>query len=240
MKHIVALSGGKDSTALALRLSEVEPQDYEYVCTPTGRELPPMLEHWDNLGRLLGKRITPVRAKNTLAGLVYLQKALPNYRMRWCTRMLKIEPFEQYIMVNRPCTVYVGIRADEIDDRDGVKWEQIDGVTRRYPLLEWNWGIGDVRNYLKLRGVTIPDRTDCDMCFFQRLYEWYVFWRDYPERWAQIEAWEEFTGHTLRSDQRDSKPASLKGLRAHFEAGYVPKQRTTMKDRKTMCTVCAR
>lgn len=36
--HVVALSGGKDSTALALRLAETEPRDYTYVCTPTGDE----------------------------------------------------------------------------------------------------------------------------------------------------------------------------------------------------------
>jgi tRNA(Ile)-lysidine synthase TilS/MesJ len=42
MNHIVALSGGKDSVAMALRLVEVEPRDYLYVCTPTGNELHPM------------------------------------------------------------------------------------------------------------------------------------------------------------------------------------------------------
>ena len=54
MKHIVALSGGKDSTALALRLAEVEPRDYEYLCTPTGDELPVMEAHWRHLETLLG------------------------------------------------------------------------------------------------------------------------------------------------------------------------------------------
>ena len=40
MIHVVGLSGGKDSTALALRLAETSPQDYVYLCTPTGDELP--------------------------------------------------------------------------------------------------------------------------------------------------------------------------------------------------------
>ncbi len=44
-RHIIALSGGKDSTAMALRLAKVEPRDYEYVITPTGDELPEMIEH---------------------------------------------------------------------------------------------------------------------------------------------------------------------------------------------------
>jgi len=46
MKHIVALSGGKDSTAMALWLVQNEPRDYEFICTPTGDELPEMIEYW--------------------------------------------------------------------------------------------------------------------------------------------------------------------------------------------------
>ena len=42
--HIIGLSGGKDSTCLALLLKEHEPRPYNYVCTPTGNELPDMLE----------------------------------------------------------------------------------------------------------------------------------------------------------------------------------------------------
>ena len=49
MNHIVALSGGKDSTAMTLRLAKVEPRDYRYVITPTGDELPEMYDHWRGL-----------------------------------------------------------------------------------------------------------------------------------------------------------------------------------------------
>ena len=59
--HIVALSGGKDSTALALRLKEIEPRNYIYVCTPTGDELPEMIAHWHKLSSLLGQPILRVR-----------------------------------------------------------------------------------------------------------------------------------------------------------------------------------
>jgi tRNA(Ile)-lysidine synthase TilS/MesJ len=39
MKHIVGLSGGKDSTALALRLRQLHPEiEFTYICTPTGNE----------------------------------------------------------------------------------------------------------------------------------------------------------------------------------------------------------
>lgn len=237
-KHIVALSGGKDSTAMALRLAESEPRDYEYVFTPTGDEPEEMIGHWLRLGTLLGKPLMPLTTGRSLAGLIQIQKALPNWRMRWCTRMLKIEPFETYIMQNIPCTVYVGIRADEAG-RDGVAYEELLGVQRDYPFQRWNWGLGDVLDYLRCRGVVIPERTDCESCFFQTLHEWWLLWRNKPEKYAEYVGWEEFTGHTLRSEQRDTHPAALKELAKEFEAGYIPTKRT-MKDRPMMCSVCAR
>lgn len=240
MKHIVALSGGWDSTALAIRLAEVEPKNYEYICTPTGRELPPMLGHWAKLEQVLGKPIKKVTAPMSFAGMVYIQKALPNWRMRWCTRRLKIEPFEQYVLNNMPCTVYVGLRADEVDEREGVAWEKVGDVRRDYPFVRWGWGVKQVVDYVRCHDVVPPERTDCDGCFFQMLWEWHQLWLNYPKKWAELEAWEAYTGHTLRSPGRDTWPAGLKELRALFEAGKVPKKRKTMKDRKVMCGTCAR
>ena len=236
--EIVALSGGKDSTAMALALAEIEPRDYQYVCTPTGNELPEMLDHWLNLGRLLGKPIKPVTSGRSLAGLIQIQNCLPNFRMRWCTRMLKIEPFQRYLMEHLPCTVYVGIRADEA--RDGADYRLPLLVHQRFPLTEWGWGIADVLGYLKRRGVTVPERTDCANCFFQTLYEWWMLWYLHPDLFAEGESWEAATGHTLRSDARDTWPAALKDLRVRFEAGEIPRQRAKMSDRPTMCSVCAR
>lgn len=240
MNHIVALSGGKDSTALALHLAEIEPRDYTYICTPTGDELPAMVDHWISLGQRLGKPLTPVSCGQSLGGLIHRQQALPNWRMRWCTRLLKIEPFEAYILAHRPCTVYVGIRHDETADREGVAWEQHGDVIKRYPLVEWGWDKAAVLAFLADRGVTIPERTDCGACFFQTLWEWYQLWANFPARWTKYEEWERMTGHTLRSAQRDTWPASLEGLRGRFELGDVPKQRKTMTDRSMMCGTCAR
>ena len=237
MRHIVALSGGKDSSALALRLAEVEPREYEYWITPTGDELDEMFDHWKKLGEML-KSPLAVISTHSLDKLIRLQNALPNWRMRWCTRMLKLEPFEAHLLESMPCTVYVGFRADELG-RDGTTYKD-DRIVQRFPLREWGWGKAEVVGYLAERGVTIPERTDCGMCFFQTLGEWYKLWQNYPDRWAKYEAMEERVGHTLRSDQRDSWPASLKGLRERFEQGDIPKARASMDERKVMCATCAR
>ena len=246
IRHICALSGGKDSTAMVLRLSEVEPREYQYICTPTGNELPEMFQHWRRLGEMLGEPIKPITAGKSLQGLIRAQNALPNYRMRWCTRLLKIEPFQAYLIKMSPAVSYVGIRADEADDRAGVDWEKLGGITNRYPLVEWGWDEADVREYLRYRNVEIPARTDCAMCFFQRLGEWWKLWIDYPEAYAEAEKYEDLTGHTLRSDARDSWPASLKDMRGRFEDGDIPRgaNQTSfnlgVSGRSAMCSVCAR
>jgi len=240
VNHIVALSGGKDSTAMALRLRELHPEtDFDFICTPTGNELPEMVEHWLLLGHLLGTPLKPITSGQSLAGLIRRWNALPNWRQRWCTRVLKIEPFENYILARRPCVVYVGIRADE-QTRDGVDYEKHGQIERRFPLCDWGWGLDEVLAYLELRGVSIPDRTDCAGCFFQTLYEWYLLWRNRPEEYEECCKWEDATGHTLRSEQRDTWPASLRLLAAEFVAGRVPTQRRKMADRPTMCSVCSR
>lgn len=232
--NIVALSGGKDSTAMALRLREVEPDtEFRFVCTPTGNELPAMWAHWAKLQELLGTKLTMLNMGESLGSLILKWDALPNWRQRWCTRVLKIEPFQAYVAANSPAVVCVGIRADEAD-REGVDYEG-----RRFPLMEWGWGLAEVLDYLECRSVTVPERTDCAACFFQTLGEWYALWRDNPWYYRQCEEWEKATGHTFRSPGRDTQPASLKELREKFAEGYAPKP-SRMSDRPAMCGTCAR
>lgn len=233
MTHVVALSGGKDSTALALRLAEVEPREYVYICTPTGRELPEMDAHWTRLEGLLGQPI--VRLTNgTLDSWITTWSALPNFRMRWCTRVLKIEPMMAWLLAHQPCTHYVGLRADE-ESRAGI-YGEVAGMTR-YPLREWGWGLAEVRGYLAERGVTIPARTDCDVCFFQRINEWKALLRKHPDRYAEGEAYETLTGATFRTPGRDSWPVDLAGLRVEIER-QPGLDLGDEEEREGMCRAC--
>lgn len=249
MKRIVGLSGGKDSSVMALRLKEVEPNhDYIFGITPTGRELPAMTEHWKRLECLLGCSLLRIPAPSLL-DLIVQQKALPNWRMRWCTRMVKIEPFMSFAASHAPAVCCIGIRADEVigdSAREGTDWSGVEGITQDFPLVRWGWGINRVKEYLREKSVVVPERTDCDICFFQRLAEWWRLWKFHLDKWMEGEAMESLTGHTFRSDQRDSWPASMEGLRKMFEKGFVPKGANQLdmpldiSERSTMCAWCAR
>lgn len=239
--HIVALSGGKDSTAMSLRLAEVEPRPYTYVCTPTGDELPEMVAHWQRLEAMLRSPLIRVEHPGGLEALCREQGALPNSRMRFCTRILKLAPFRRFLATATPCVAYVGLRADE-EDREGHGGELVTtgDCTQRWPMREWGWDIERVLSYLGERGVVVPDRTDCARCFYQKLGEWYLLWKNYPAIYADAERQEVEYGHTFRSPSRDTWPAALKDLRAEFEAGRKPDISLRMMEKRAgMCRVCA-
>lgn len=241
MRQVLAFSGGKDSTALALRLAEAR-EDYTLLFTPTGDELPECLEHIALVVTLTGRPLVVRSCGQSLYGLIDGYEALPNNRQRWCTRQLKIEPAKAYLLEHPGSVLLVGLRADE-EHREGM-WGGF--ATYRYPLREWGWGLKEVWAYLDARGVGVPHRTDCAVCYDQRLSEWYRLWKEHPDRYARAEGLEARTGHTFRSPSRDTWPAGLAELRAEFERGATPRgivslplfgtYDTTARDR---CRVCS-
>jgi 3'-phosphoadenosine 5'-phosphosulfate sulfotransferase (PAPS reductase)/FAD synthetase len=232
MKHIVGLSGGKDSTALALRLAEVEPRKYIYICNETGNELPDMKAHWDNLENILDEPIQRVRHARSLIEEIEKINMLPNVFARWCTIRLKIEPTLDYFeSLPAGSTLYVGLRADEME-RKGLYGEDI---TVRFPMREWNWNEKDVWDYLNSKGICIPKRTDCALCPYQRLGEWRDLYENYPDLYAEGVALEKKIGHTFRSPGRDNWPANLELLSKEFDAGRKLRE----YKRKDTCRVCS-
>lgn len=244
--HVGALSGGHDSTALMFLLREREPRPYNYVCTPTANELPEMFEFWRWLGsgEGLGTPLIPIM-EHTLASLITGYNALPNFRDRWCTRRIKIEPYRRFLIEQArlgPVVSYVGLRADE-PGRAGGAYNDIDGVTMRFPLREWGMGEDEVQASLAERGIKCPNRTDCAVCYHQRLGEWYELWLYNIEAWMEGEGWEEMTGHTFRTPGRDTWPSSMREMRARFEAGDKPdislNRLARERQRSGNCRVCS-
>ena len=74
-------------------------------------------------------KITPEKA-----GLTVFGGMIPSNHRRWCTKMLKLRPFEEYVG-DDPVISYVGLRADE--DRVGIadlRQEPVDlGLLRLRP-----------------------------------------------------------------------------------------------------------
>lgn len=233
-QHVIGLSGGKDSTALALALKEFEPRDYTYICNETGDELPEMKEHWSRLEELLGKPLLRVRSERDLNAEIEFQGMLPSVFARWCTRILKIEPTIDYMeALPAGSVLYVGLRADE-EMREGIYGEDL---TIDFPLRRWGWGLRDVKGYLALKGVTVPERTDCARCPYQRLGEWRNLYNKHPIIYMHAVLQEVVSNHTFRSPGRDTWPADLWSLAQEFDKGRVLRE---YKQKDTRCAVCSK
>ena len=122
-RHVLGISGGKDSAALAIYLHNNYPElDIEYYFCDTGKELEETYRLITNLESYLGKEIIKLKGaeKSHEDPFDHFYKLyggfLPSSSARWCTKKLKLEPFERYVG-DDPVVSYVGIRGDE--DREG-------------------------------------------------------------------------------------------------------------------------
>lgn len=193
-RHILGLSGGKDSAALAIYLRDRVPQ-MEYVFTDTDKELPETYEYIAKLEAFLGKPVVRLNADRGFDHWLELHHGfLPSARVRWCTRQLKLKPFEEYVG-SAEVISYVGIRADE--DREGYISTK-PNIRAVFPFKEEGITKADVFRILEESGVGIPEyykwrtRSGCYFCFFQRKAEWAGLLERHPDLFEKAKAYEKF------------------------------------------------
>lgn len=195
-RHILSLSGGKDSAALAVYMKGKIP-GMEYVFCDTGKELPETYDYLAKLEAYLGQPIVRLNSERDFDHwLKIFGNFLPSSRMRWCTRQLKIKPYEKYIG-DDPVISYIGIRADE--DREGYISTK-PNIVPKYPFKEDGLVKEDIFRILEESGLSIPEyykwrtRSGCYFCFFQRKSEWMGLAREHPELFEQAAAYEKQDG----------------------------------------------
>lgn len=217
-RHIVPVSGGKDSSALAVYLRQRNPEvHFEYVFSDTGVELPETYDYLDRLEHVLGIKIhrisameefdveaKPGRTAFDVALYEHFAGFLPSPRTRWCTRVMKIAPFERFVGSDRSYS-YIGIRADE--NRQGylgtggagakpVVISERPNITPVYPYKDDGIGLEEVGRILESAGLGLPDyyewrsRSGCYFCFYQQIGEWQGLKERHPELFERAKTYE--------------------------------------------------
>ena len=96
-RHILSLSGGKDSAALAIFMRDRVPE-MEYIFHDTDKELPETYEYLARLEAVLGKKIHKTTPDMSFDHwLTVFGGMIPSSHRRWCTKMLKLKPFEKHV-----------------------------------------------------------------------------------------------------------------------------------------------
>ena len=152
-KHVIGISGGKDSAALAIYLHERHPElDPIYYFCDTGKELDETYQLIENLEIYLGKKVTHLKSEDAEKAnenpFDYYYKAyrgyLPSSVARWCTKQMKLDPFEKFVG-DDPVISYVGIRGDE--DREGYISKKTN-IQSIFPFRRNIWSEDVVRKVL--------------------------------------------------------------------------------------------
>ncbi len=198
-RHILALSGGKDSAALAVYMSDKYPElSLEYVFIDSGHELPETYAYLNKIRATLNIDINVIKPERDFDyWLKYFNGVLPAPNNRWCTKLLKLKPYREWLDMNcKQFDVYsyVGLRADE--DREGFR-PTTDNFFPRYPFINDGLVLEDIKQILHSCGLGLPEyyswrnRSGCFFCFFQRDDEWRGLREHHPQLFEDACCYEE-------------------------------------------------
>jgi hypothetical protein len=194
IRHILGISGGKDSAALAVYMRDRVPE-MEYFFCDTGAELPETYEYLNVLEAYLGKPIARLNSGRDFDHWLSVYRGtLPSPQMRWCTRMMKIKPLENWVGDDLAFS-YVAIRADE-PRREGYVSSKAN-LSAVYPFKDEGIDRAGVMRILEEAGVGLPSyyewrtRSGCYFCFFQRKAEWIGLADRHPELFERAVAYED-------------------------------------------------
>lgn len=232
MRHICGISGGKDSSALAIYMRGRVP-DMEYFFCDTGAELPETYKYLAKLEVVLGKPIARLNSDRDFAHYFEVFRGtLPSPQMRWCTSLLKIKPLEEWIG-EEDAVSYVAIRADESNRKGYVSTKP--NIRTRFPFVEDQIDHAGVVRILEDAGINLPEyyrwrtRSGCYFCFFQRKAEWVGLADNHPELFEKAVAIE----------QKTLKDAGVDGD-ASFAASGMKGRQYTWSDGETLTELLAR
>ena len=216
MKHIVHFSGGKDSTAMLLRMIEENMHIDEILFCDTTAEHDELYTHIKKVEKYINKKITILHPKHNFAFYMfdYIKTkgkrkgskgySFPSWPNRWCTRLFKIQPTARYLKKYPEKTEYIGITYNEIKryNKNQDKKRNI-----KHPLVEWKMTNIDTLQYCYDHGFdwdglyTKFDRCSCWCCPLQNLSNLYAIYKYYPKKWTLLKEWESKTYQTFRKGE---------------------------------------
>ena len=156
VRHVLGISGGKDSAALAIYMKSKYPDlNVEYYNTDTGCELAETELLINRLESFLGgiKRLRAAEGSPEPTPFEHFLRAsgnfLPSPQQRWCTQKMKLSEMERFVG-DEPTISYVGIRGDE--DREGYVSTK-PNIQAIFPFRRNIWSIDVIHNIVHKNNI---------------------------------------------------------------------------------------
>lgn len=176
-KRFISFSGGVESSTMCLIYGKVA----KPIFADTGSEHEEMYERLDYFEKRMkeyhGEDFEILRvSRGNLKEYIKKQHFFPNHGARYCTRMFKIEPIDNFLMQQGVCELMIGLNVDEASDRTG-NYGLKENVKYTYPLVEN--GLTREACLTLLRKASLEPvfppymkRGGCDLCFYKSKAEW--------------------------------------------------------------------
>jgi 3'-phosphoadenosine 5'-phosphosulfate sulfotransferase (PAPS reductase)/FAD synthetase len=228
-KNIVCFSGGKDSTAMLLRMLELKLPIDKIVFADSYFEFPELYEYIKKIENHINIKIEIIYPRKNFEEWFYGKSTrgksegqvrgfpLRKFPCYW-SREVKIEPLQR--IAKKGDKLFIGIAYDELERRS-KKYKNL-----YYPLVDWKWTEQDCIDYLNKKGLFNPlyvnfDRLGCYFCPKQNEKSLYVLWKNYPELWEKTKYWEK---ENLKIGRGLIFDKSIKEYEDLFKDNYVPKK----------------
>ena len=174
VRHLLGISGGKDSAALAIYMKQKYPDlKIEFYNLDTMCELEETVQLVDKLDSYLGGIVRLVAAEGSPEPTPFdhfLKTSggfLPSPQARWCTIKMKLWEFEKYVG-DEPTISYVGIRGDE--DREGYVSTR-PNIQTIFPFRRNMWSLDVTNKFLNNASVEIISEIYSGLCTGDKLVE---------------------------------------------------------------------
>ncbi len=249
--HVLSISGGKDSAALAVYLKEKYPyREFKYLFFDTGEELQDTYDYLTKIESILGIKVEykkPAKSFNDILDLEF-NGFLPSPSERWCTREMKLKTFLEVMKDYKDYTIYnyVGIRADE--NREGLVPKQ-ENIITVMPFKEDGIVLNDVKRILNDAHIGLPKyykeiydphydityyrtRSGCYFCFFMKQIEWVWLYEQRPEEFKKAMEFEK-SGYSWIKDMPLSeliKPENIDKIKKSYKKMEEIKKTRSIKN----------
>lgn len=220
---IVSFSGGKDSTAMTLRMIELGMQIDEVICCDTGKEFPAMYRHIQKVRKAIedaGIKFTLLKAEQTFDYLMFehhakrKNKDLEDFvgyswaggRSRWCTSKLKVDLINKYLSELRQKYDVVQMVGIAFDEQYRLERKNNQDTEQEHPLVEWKWTEEDALYYCYSKGFDweglydIFKRVSCWCCPLQSLENLRKLRTCFPDLWEELKEMDRKTWRKFKAD----------------------------------------